>query len=254
MNATTHITMNGPLKGLPNNPTEVQIGKFFSDKIKAGVDIVDKEKIIAALAKTKVLGRRALDKLWKGTERTLSKSKDFGLCYVDIKNDFHKRNEYARGRVIAANDSKPFLFQRGGTHVSICRDENGRAYIEELAYEPYKQRLNLVSLWQKTTDDGIETQMSVPDDTAEFLYYGAKDYLPPLERLATFPSFTASGRLTPPGYQDGIYYDPPVGFTIDEVPQRPSAASLSQSFIDVSDRFQVYVLKRYFSDVFPCQG
>lgn len=237
MTTAANAIMSGPLAGLPNDPTEVQIGKFFSKKIKAGVDLVDKEKIIAALAATKVLGRRALEKLWKGTERTLSKSSDIGLCYVDIKDDFHKRNAYAQRRITASNEKDPFLFQRGGMHVSVGRDEKGRAFIEELAFKPYKQRLNLISLWQKTTDDGIETQMSIPDDTAEFLYYGAKDYLPPLDRLATYPTFTAKRRLTPPGYKDGVFFDPPPGFTIADVPEKPDAAATLECVLEVIDLF-----------------
>lgn len=237
--------MRGLLDGLETDPTEQQILAFIKKKIKGGADAVEKEKIISELETKKILGRRALNAIWKAAARELAKPKGIGKLNMDIDDDFHTRIEYTRKRIIYVNEQNPFLFQRGGAHVAVDRDEEGRALIETLSFKGYKQRLNAISRWQKVTYSGdtqIEREVSIPEDSTEYLYHGPRDYLPPLNRLATVPTFTKGKKLTAPGYQQGVFYDPLPGFEMPPVPEHPDAKTVSDCVNDLGDLFADFSL------------
>lgn len=244
-NGAQRLTMRGHLVGLETAPTEQQILTFIKKKIRGRIDAVEKEQIIKELVDQKILGRRAVNSIWKTASREIAKAKDIGKCNMQVDADFHQRIEYTQKRIVQVNTQSPFLFQRGGAHVAVDRDEEGRALIETLSFKAYKQRLNKISRWQKVTytgDSQIEREVSIPEDSTEFLYHGPRDYLLPLNRLATVPTFTRAKKLTAAGYQDGVFYEPLPGFKIPPVPNRPDAQTVAGCVRDLGDLFADFSL------------
>lgn len=226
--------IEGLLSGLPADPSQADVQKFMEVRVKEGTDIVQRNKVIDALVKSVCIGRGDLNKMWKGVERTLKKSKDSGLYFLDICADVDKRIEYAERRIHDTNAKEPYLFHRGGSLVQISRNEEGVARIQDVSKDRFAHHLNNKCKWKKS-DGENERKVHSPDDVIKHLFHGPLDGYPPLTRLSTVPSFTIAKSLTLPGYQDGVFYSPPPGFRLPNLPTKPEASVVEQCLEDLAD-------------------
>ncbi len=237
----TRLTMQQPLlKGIPTDPSELEILEFIRSKIKNSIDAVEKSKTIEALAQNTALGKREIQKLWKAETLSQNVPKGFGHFCPTTDDNFDELIEYACKRVADTNTPNPYIFHRGGELVGVMRDEEGRAAIVLMNKALFKHHLNNVTKFKtsKTVGDTvIERLVSIPEEVVDYVYNGPRDTYPPLRRLVTVPTFTHGKALTKPGYQDGILYDPAKGICIDAVPSAPDDALVKQSLAAFVDLF-----------------
>ncbi len=129
--------------------------------------------------------------------------------------------------LVAANEPTPELFARGGESVSVVRDEDGRPVIRGATRYAILDRLASAATWWSVTKDG-----SKPASPAEKLagvvlarISRLGDVLPSLRGVTQSPVMLEDGAiLDRPGYdaRSRLYYAPPDGFALPNVPEKPS--------------------------------
>ncbi|WP_299621825.1 hypothetical protein [uncultured Tateyamaria sp.] len=254
-NQVTRLTMqDGLLAGLPTDPSESEIQAFITGKIKAKVDLVEQKKIIAGLSENTALGKRDLDKLWKGTAKILTKQKasDLSGCdfYPSVDDHSDLLIEYVCKRIADTNTPNPYLFHRSAELVAVQRDEDGRALIVTVDKGLFKHHANNNCKFVKTTfvdNEEKQRRVLIPDDVIDHVFKGPRDSYPPLRRLTTVPTFTKGKVLTQQGYQDGILYDPAKGGNIEQVPSAPDEALVKEcveALLDLNADFSLDGMSR----------
>ena len=149
------------------------------------------------------------------------------------QDDFLKMCSYALEQLEEENRIDPSMF-RYGTELACISSirEMGTSSIEILSYQKLKARLNLVSPFKKSVGDGSSFQgVSIPDEVAQQLYVHDMP-LPYLRAIVRAPVFDSDKRLiNTRGFHKsaGIYYAPPEGLYIPDLPRRISTTDLAEA-------------------------
>lgn len=233
----------GLLFGLPLDPTEEEIHAFVLEKVKKEPDLTEKQKLLDALASNTVLGKREINKIWKAAEATTKRVRTLDY-YAINREDFDTLVAYAKMRLEKVNEQQPILFQRGGSMVRVVKNEDGSAQIEVLNQDGFAYELNCFTKWKHVNEkSGAERLVPACDKVVKHLYNAPKSHLPPLTRLTTVPTYCSNAKLLiEPGYQNGIYYAPQPGFSIDAVPSSPDEETVRQCVKTIVDLFADFSL------------
>ncbi len=142
-----------------------------------------------------------------------------------------KVTQRAWDALAAANDP-PTLFRRSNRPVRVERiDDSDKVIVQTLNDTLLRFHLaNAINWWQMQKSGPAATKP--PIDVARNMLANPDIPLPVLNRVVTVPVFSPSGVLqTEPGYhpEARVYYEPPAGLEIPDVPQEPTAAELGRA-------------------------
>jgi len=129
-----------------------------------------------------------------------------------------------------ANSREPTMFVRDGALVRIGHGEQGRR-IEHMTEVSVFGHLGNVADWVRVTDYG--SHYTLPSkDAARAMLDVPDPSLPSLNAIVSTPVFTPQGTLVAtPGYhrEARVWYEPPHGLVIPQVPEQPTAAAVAQA-------------------------
>jgi len=144
--------------------------------------------------------------------------------------DLRRVTEAAWGALLKAN-KPPSLFRHGSLPVRIERDDNGTPIIREITQDRMRHHLARSADWYRLNDSRrIAAQPPIP--VVRDVLATPDMPLPIITRIVEVPIFAPDGTLvTNPGYNDSsrTYYAPADGFSIPDVPERPTEAHIGQA-------------------------
>jgi hypothetical protein len=128
----------------------------------------------------------------------------------------------------AANRRLPVLFRRGTLLVRLMRDERG-VRIEALSEAGVINHLSVVADWVRVTEQG-DIRGFPSKDAARSMLDLPDPGLPALDAIVATPVFGHDGALVErPGHdaEARVWYEPPPGFKVPEVPDIPTEADVA---------------------------
>ena len=126
----------------------------------------------------------------------------------------------------------PELFRSGRSLSRIEPDDDGVPLLRRLTLYRLRHELARRAEFYQVDRNGQPTPAKPPLDVVRDLLATPDPPLPVLTRMVEVPVFTSDGTLhTEPGYCQGsrMYYAPPNGFKLLEVPQTPTPEDLSRA-------------------------
>jgi putative DNA primase/helicase len=135
-------------------------------------------------------------------------------------------------RALAEQNEPPELFRAGGNLSRVEPDEDGALLLRNLTLYRLRHELARRARFHKTDHQGHTQAAMPPLDVIRDLLATPDPPLPVLTRMIEVPVFTRDGTLqTEPGYSPGsrMYYAPPKGFHLPEVPRDPSAKDIARA-------------------------
>jgi len=159
-----------------------------------------------------------------------------GLPEINVAiGDLPRLTQAAWEALLAANDP-PQIFRYGGLPTRIELDDLGTSLTRGLDQGRVRYALARVANWVKVGYDqqGNKTCAPVPPPVyvVQDVLASPDPPLPVLTRVVAAPVFAPDGTLqTEPGYHPAshTYYEPAPGFTLPEVPTRPTSGDLEQA-------------------------
>ncbi|MBW7851041.1 MAG: toprim domain-containing protein, partial [Rhodospirillales bacterium] len=137
----------------------------------------------------------------------------------------------ARARGILQDYNRPpWLFRMGAIPAWVARDDDGRAVAHHLTEDRLKLCLALLVDWRKESRGGNIVPAHPPVGVVKALLATPDPDLPVLTGIVAAPVFGRSGELvTARGYHPAtrLLHEPPQGFTVPPVPERPTAAEVA---------------------------
>ncbi len=125
----------------------------------------------------------------------------------------------------------PYLFRYGGVPCRLEHNDNGVLVVRQLTQDRLRYEVARVAEWFKWTD-GKKKPAKLPMDVIKNMLATPDPPLPVLSRITEVPVFAPDGTLqTEPGYHPvaQVYYSPPKGFTVSEVPGNPTPEDISRA-------------------------
>ena len=135
-------------------------------------------------------------------------------------------------KALVQQNDPPDMFRSGGSLSRIEPDDDGALLLRTLTLYRLRHELARRARFHKTDRNGQVTPAMPPLDVVRDMLATPDPPLPVLTRMVEVPVFTRDGALqTEPGYCEGsrMYYAPPKGFKLPEVPQAPSPEDLSRA-------------------------
>jgi len=120
----------------------------------------------------------------------------------------------------------PQIFVRSGALVRVRNDENSRPQIERITGDALRGRMARTAFWLVPDRHGEPRYVAPPDTVVRDLLTIGSWPFPRLEALTETPVLRPNGTiLDHPGYdfETGLYYAPPAGFELPEIPARPNS-------------------------------
>ncbi|MCC7495821.1 MAG: toprim domain-containing protein, partial [Fimbriimonadaceae bacterium] len=134
----------------------------------------------------------------------------------------------AWGLILGANRS-PWLYRLGGEPSWVVPDDEGRPIAMPVRDERLRHMLAKLADWRKLNAKGDLVPAPPPTGMVKSLVATPDPALPILAGIVTAPMFGRGGALlTEPGYHSDarLLYQPPPGFVLPPVPERPSQAEI----------------------------
>ncbi|MCX6031826.1 MAG: hypothetical protein NT169_21305 [Chloroflexi bacterium] len=125
-----------------------------------------------------------------------------------------------------ARNEPPTVFVRSGALVRVRNDENSRPQIERITGDALRGRMARTAFWRVPDRHGEPRYIAPPDAVVRDLLTIGSWPFPRLEALTETPVLRPNGTiLDHPGYdlETGLYYAPPAGFELPEIPARPNS-------------------------------
>ena len=135
-------------------------------------------------------------------------------------------------RALVHQNQPPELFRSGHSLSRIERDDDGALLLRRLTLYRLRHELARRAEFYQVGRNGEPTPAKPPLDIVRDMLATPDPPLPVLTRMVEVPVFTRDGTLhTEPGYCQGsqMYYAPPEGFQLPEVPQTPTPEDLSRA-------------------------
>ncbi len=164
--------------------------------------------------------------------------------------------KHAWSAIEKANHS-PYLFRYGDTPCRLEHNNNGVLVVRQLTQDRLRYEVARVAEWF-TWSRGEKKPAKPPMDVVKNMLAMPDPPLPNLTRIVEVPVFAPDGTLqTEPGYHPAahVYYAPPEGFTVPNVPDNPTPEDISRAkdlifgellvdfpFVSDADRAQAVVL------------
>ena len=134
----------------------------------------------------------------------------------------------ARGwDLLKAANAPPWLYRSGGRPSWVERDDEGRPIAHAMTEDRMRHALAQLADWRRTSRSGDLVPAHPPAVLLKNLLATPDPALPVLAAIVTAPVFGHDGSLvTEPGYHAAtrLLYEPPPGFVLPAVPERPSSA------------------------------
>lgn len=132
--------------------------------------------------------------------------------------------------ILAGSNQPPWLFRMGAMLAWVARDDDGRAMTTHLSEERLKLALAQLIDWRKQSRTGDLVSAYPPAQLVKALLATPNPDLPVLAGIVASPVFGRSGELvTERGYHPAsrLLHEPPEGFEIPAIPERPSPAEIA---------------------------
>jgi putative DNA primase/helicase len=130
-----------------------------------------------------------------------------------------------------ANTPSPHYFRHGGELVRLECDDEAHLYPAGLTSDRLRHELARIANWYvEDAETGKRNIVKPPADVVRDVLATPNPPLPVLRRLVEVPVFGPDGSLqTDPGYHPAsrTYYQPASGFTLEAVPENPSAKDMA---------------------------
>ena len=134
----------------------------------------------------------------------------------------------ARGwDLLKAANTPPWLYRCGGRPSWVERDDEGRPIAHAMTEDRMRHALAQLADWRRTSRSGDLVPAHPPAVLLKNLLATPDPALPVLAAIVTAPVFGGDGSLvTEPGYHAAtrLLYEPPPGFVLPAVPERPTRA------------------------------
>ena len=134
----------------------------------------------------------------------------------------------ARGwDLLKAANTPSWLYRCGGRPSWVERDDEGRPIAHAMTEDRMRHALAQLADWRRTSRSGDLVPAHPPAVLLKNLLATPDPALPVLAAIVTAPVFGHDGSLvTEPGYHAAtrLLYEPPPGFVLPAVPERPSSA------------------------------
>lgn len=131
--------------------------------------------------------------------------------------------------LLQGSNAPPWLFRCGGRPSWVERDDEGRPVAHPMTEDRLRHALALLADWRRTSRTGDLVPAHPPAGVVKNLLATPDPALPVLAAIVTAPVFGKDGSLlTEPGYHPAtrLLYEPPPGFVLPPVPERPTAAEI----------------------------
>jgi len=126
--------------------------------------------------------------------------------------------------LLVSNDP-PWLFRTGGRPSWVERDDDGRPVPKPLTEDRLRFALAQLAVWERASRTGDLVPAHPPPALVKNILATPDPALPVLAGIVTAPVFGKAGALiTEPGYHAAtrLLYEPPAGFALPEIPDRPT--------------------------------
>jgi len=136
---------------------------------------------------------------------------------------------------LKAANAPPRYFRQTGLLVRLHRDDTGGLTVQGLDDTKLRHEMARVAHWWewKKRDGGFaQVDAKPPLDVMRDMLATPEPPVPVLTRIVQAPIFAADGTLlVTPGYHPSarVYYDPPIGLTLPEIPEHPTAPQRDQA-------------------------
>ena len=127
------------------------------------------------------------------------------------------------------SNTPPWLYRCAGRPAWVERDDEGRPIAHAMTEDRLRHALALLADWRKLSRGGDLVPAHPPGGLVKNLLATPDPALPVLAAIVTAPVFGRDGSLvTEPGYHTAtrLLYEPPPGFVLPAVPERPSPAEI----------------------------
>jgi putative DNA primase/helicase len=134
-----------------------------------------------------------------------------------------------RALLVKCNEP-PWLFRMGAMLTWVARDDDARAMAVHLTEDRLKLALAHLIDWRKRNRAGDLVPAHPPTPLVKALLATPNPDLPVLAGIVAAPVFGRAGELvTEPGYHPAtrLLHEPPAGFELPPVPERPGAADVA---------------------------
>lgn len=206
-------------------PAKLTVGKLLKEiKKRTGTDLPDLRNMVQDARRDLRAERRKAGE----TART-----DEGLLKIyPIEEGFPDALAASKMELLVKNNGletdrncRPRLFNFGNRLVRATAGTDGRLRILPLNSTAVVHELNRVARYINVTKAG-ENEIAPPKNISDLILVDDEASFPALERVAASPFFDRHGRLVhEPGYhwESRSYYDPPVGFSLPQIPIEPTS-------------------------------
>ncbi len=143
--------------------------------------------------------------------------------------DLKRVSAQAWSALMAANEP-PKWFRCGGMAMRIETSDDGAPVMREITQDRLRHILARAAWWFSTNKKGDTFAAHPPMPVVRDLLATPDMALPILNRVVEAPVFAPNGELqTLPGYHSAsrTYYAPATGFTVQEVPEKPTDADIA---------------------------
>ncbi len=165
-----------------------------------------------------------------------------GLPRINAGDRELPRVTKATWEAIQKANRDPYLFRFGGLPARIETGDDGTPNTQPLNDARMRHVLARVATWYQVTDGDEEIPALPPAHVVSDVLATPDMPLPILEGIVSSPVFARDGTiLTTPGYhpQACMYYHPPSGFAIPDVPERPSDEDVERAKMLLLDELLV---------------
>ena len=137
----------------------------------------------------------------------------------------------ARGwDLLKAANTPPWFYRCGGRPSWVERDDEGRPIAHAMTEDRLRHALAQLANWRRISRSGDLVPAHPPAVLLKNLLATPDPALPVLAAIVTAPVFGKDGSLvTEPGYHPAtrLLYEPPPGFVLPAVPERPTRAEIN---------------------------
>lgn len=213
--------------------THDEIRKFLKKQSKLNIDLVERARVVSALANVTILSKAEVRSLWKDVDRELARNADARddsprEVIPDVDWDFQDQIDWAAKRIHDVNSKNPRLFHYIDGVARIVEDSKGRPMIQIMSELQFRHELNTFMKWVKTVHVGDAVRQigkPVPKDVYQHFYGGEHSIYPCLRGLVSTPIFVSDGELlTTPGFHagSGLYYWNENNIDIPKISKEPT--------------------------------
>lgn len=156
-----------------------------------------------------------------------------GLPIIITSSRFLREKTMDTIAAVEQANKPPQIFKRGGYLARVNQDESGSPYIETLTESACRGFIDRSASFVRISDTGAMIPLPAPPLDVVRDYMNLPDLnLPPLIGVTETPVIRSDGSiLSKPGYDEAtcLYYQPPPGFVMPDVPEEPNEQQLSEA-------------------------